>query len=70
MGVMKISYAYIIKIEDKTKEEIYSNIIDVLRYIDELWDEPDKQYLLLCKDRKTNIWVPKKRNLADYDSNQ
>lgn len=71
MGVMKISHAYIINFYDQSREDIYSTIIDVLRYIDKLWDLPDKQYLILCKDNDSspNTWTIKRRNLADYGNN-
>lgn len=70
MGIM-VSKAYVVPFYDLSKEEVYSTIVDVLRYIDQLWDEPNNQYLILCKEMHSSetIWTRKRRKLADFGTN-
>lgn len=63
LGVMKVNYAYVLSFKNRDKRELQAIVIEVLRSISELWDEPGSRYLCLRFEKNegtgNNEWVKK-----------
>ncbi len=59
MGSMNIKYAYLLRFNNKIKEELQAIIILILKNISALWDEPGNEYICLVWNEKTKKWERK-----------
>lgn len=59
MGGMNIKYAYVLKFQNRAKKELQAIIVEILRNISELWDEPGSEYTCLVWDENEKKWERK-----------
>lgn len=59
IGCMEVSYAYFLEFKNRDKYELQAIVIDILSYLSDLWDEPDRRYRCLRWEKNENAWKEK-----------
>ena len=59
MGGHNIQYAFLLKFMNREKIELQAIIIEILRSMSILWDEPGNEYTCLMWDKNEKVWKRK-----------